>query len=96
MVNFILSYLKSVISIKLVMHSSAIFMKDGEEIEIHLPINCNTILDIDELQIADFFGEAFEKLTDLEEFPTPAGSGLAFLKIRRYWFSMVECQLSTQ
>ena len=91
-VNFIVHYLEEKKSIKLVIHTSAIFLKDAEEIEIHVKSNVDAILDIDHLQIQDFFGEVFKKLTDPEDFPSVEGSGLSFIRICRWWFKLAHCQ----
>ena len=60
-VNFIVQYLEDVKSIKFIIHTSAIFLKD-EEIEIHIQNNVDAVLDIDQLEIQDIFGEVFKKI----------------------------------
>ena len=79
-------------SIQLVIHKSAIFVCDGEQIEIHIPISIDTVLDIDNLQAEDFFGNVFNKLSDPDEYPDAAGSGMSFIQINCWWFTIAPCQ----
>ena len=65
----------------MVNHTSAIFLKDDEEREIHIQSNMDAVLDIDPLEIQGFFGEVFTKLTDPDDFPSVEGSGLSFVSI---------------
>ena len=91
-VNFILEFLNTNKSIKLVIHTSAIFVRVGEQIEIHIPISIDTVLDIDHLQAEDFFGDVFNKLSDPDEYPDAAGSGMSFIEINGWWFTIAPCQ----
>lgn len=91
-VNFIIEFLQISKSIKLVLHTSATFLRDGEEINIHIPITIDTILDIDTLDAQNFFEEVFNKLTDPDEYPDAAGSGMSFINISGWWFTMAPCQ----
>ena len=43
---------------------SAIFLKDGEEIEIHITTKVDIMLGLDGLEIQDLFGKVFNKLSD--------------------------------
>ena len=91
-VNFIIEFLQISKSIKLVLHTTATFLRDGEEINIHIPITIDTILDIDTLDAQNFFEEVFNKLTDPDEYPDAAGSGMSFINISGWWFTMAPCQ----
>lgn len=82
-------------SISLLLHSSALFTKDGEEKELHLPQNSPLILDpqMPEELLYDLLQNQYHMCQEPEFYINMEGSGWSMiLDTTRFWFKVYPCQ----
>lgn len=80
-------------SFMLCVHASAIFIKDDEERELHMPPSSPVLVDPDTPVLSDIIENIFEDLHRIENYEALEGSGWSIVPDTfTYWFKITPCQ----